>query len=165
MNKTNRKPFNAGVVGKRIDIESIYRQMQHELAKRKDLQEKQDALWKIIKRNHCNRSAQMDDISRGIGKCTHRLNELISDLCQYKKNHKAMNLAYRYLTGEIERINKIIQHQTNTIYEVDRGYSTLVNDSGYTHTDTSNLRRYVNLKREQVAKLQKWKEVVSRYIA
>lgn len=163
MKNTKRKPFNAGVVAKRIDVESIYKQMQQVLAKRNSLQEKQDELWKVIKRNHCNRSSQMSFISKEIGKCTHELNGLISQLCQYRKTHKAMNLADRYLQGEISRINKIIQSQTNTVNSVERGWSTLISASGVTDTDTSSLRRYIKLKQEQVAKLQKWKQVVERY--
>lgn len=164
MKKTNQKPF-ARVIAKKIDVESIYKQMQQVLAQRKALQEKQDELWKVIKRNHCNRSSQMDSITNGIGKCTHKLNGLISNLCQYRKTHKAMGLANRYLQGEIGRINKIIQHQQNAVNKVERGWSVLVRDTGVTHTDTSQLRRYIKLKQEQVAKLQKWQQVVQRYAA
>ena len=128
MKKTNQKPF-ARVIAKKIDVESIYKQMQQVLAQRKALQEKQDELWKVIKRNHCNRSSQMDSITNGIGKCTHKLNGLISNLCQYRKTHKAMGLANRYLQGEIGRINKIIQHQL-TIFQL-------------THTKFIFLFRYI----------------------
>ena len=76
-----------------------------------------------------------------------------------------MNLADRYLQGEISRINQIIQHQERTIHKVERGWTALINDSGVTHTDTSGLRQYIRQKQEQVAKLQKWRQVVQRYTA
>jgi len=163
MKNTNKKPFTAGVVAKKIDVESIYKQMQQALTKRNNLQDKHDELWKVIKRNHCDRSGQMATITKGIGQCTHKLNGLMNNLCQYRKTHKAMNLANRYLQGEISRINKIIQHQENTVNKVDRGWCCLINDSGVSHTDTSGLRRYIKTKKEQVAKLQKWKQVVQKY--
>jgi hypothetical protein len=107
----------------------------------------------------------MSRISAEIGECTHKLNGLINNLCQYRKTHKAMNLADRYLQGEISRINKIIQHQENTANKVDRGVCCLINDSGVTHTNTSGLRSYIKTKKEQVAKLQQWKQVVQKYAA
>lgn len=165
MKKLNKKPFNAGVVAKKINVESIYNQMRQLIARRNSLQEKQQNLWKVIGRNHCDRREEMAKITNEIGQCTHKLNGLINKLCQYRKTHKAMKLACQYLNGEITRINKIINHQANTVNQVERGRWGLIDSSGRSHTDTTSLRNYIKIKKEQVAKLQQWKQVVQKYAA
>ena len=165
MKRINKRPFNAGVIERRIDVESIYNQMRQTIATRNELQKRHDELWKVIKKYDCDKSRLMDQIDNKIGACTHKLNGLIGNLCQYRKTHKAMTLAYRYLGGEIERINKIIHSKIKTINEVERGRCCLISSKGVTHTDTTALRNYVKTKQEQVARLQKWKQVVQKYAA
>lgn len=75
-----------------------------------------------------------------------------------------MKLANDYLSNEIRRINKIINYQNDLVSQVKRGYTNLISSKGYTHSDTKNLENYVILKQNQVAKLKKWKEHVSRYL-
>lgn len=148
----------------KIDIASIYNQMRKELSERAQLQKEQDSLWSIIKRYNCNRSAQMSQITKKIGNSTHRLNQLINELCKYKKTHKAMNMAHDYIIREIERINKIINSKNKLIRDVNAGYSCLITSTGVTHTNTSDLENYIRLKREQVKKLENWKRSVERYM-
>ena len=156
--------FKLGVRVKKIDIGAIYLQMKSVLAERAKLQKEQDELWSFIKRHKCNRSSQMAKITKSIGNSTHKLNKLINELCQYKKTHKAMNLAHDYIVSEINRINKIINYQVKLIRNVNAGYTSLIDSKGETSTDARSLESYVKMKREQVGKLEKWKRSVERYM-
>ena len=149
---------------KTININSIYYGMKEAIERRIRLQKKQDELWRTIKRTNSNHSAEMGNITKKIGEETHQINGYISSLCQYKKTHSAMKLANDYLSNEIRRINKIIDSNSNLVSRVKRGYTNLISSKGYTHSDTKNLENYVILKQNQVAKLKKWKEHVSRYL-
>ena len=158
-----KKNYRTNLTSNKIDINSIYNKMQNQLRIRANLQVKYDNLWDVIKRNHCDRHYEMQDLNSKIGKCTNELNKLIGQLCKYKKTHKAMNLAYSYIESEMERINRIIQHQNRVIYDVNHGYRTLINSYGHEHTNTSDLRNYVNYKMQQYNKLNNWKQYVARY--
>ena len=139
--------------------------MKEELGQRARVQLKQDELWKKILRYHCDRHSEMEAISQKIGKHTHNLNQLIGQLTQYKKTHKAMNLAYSYLSSEIARIDKIVDSTNRTIRSVNAGRCVLTNSRGVTHTDTRGLENYVRLKTAQRDKLKKWKDHVQKYAA
>ena len=157
----NRTSFTT----KRIDINSIERQLTAALTERARLQKRQDDLWAEIDRHKCDRSASMHRINQGIGANTHKLNKLIDELCQYKKTHRAMNMAYNYLAKEIQRIERIIASNERAIRDVNAGRKYLINSTGRVHYDTTSLEKYVKLKKEQANKLRKWKSAVGRYVA
>lgn len=163
-NKTKRQT-RTGLGCRVIDIESTYRQMKSVLQRRYDLQKRYHALWDEIHRTHCNRRNEMRSISNGIGETTHKLNGLISELCRYKKTHKAMNLAYQFINQEIDRATKIISKQEDNVRMTEAGRCSLITDEGIVTTNTRDLRKYVSLKKAQVQKLQAWKSHVKKYMA
>ena len=146
-----------------IDINSIYAQLKSAVEHRTYWQERQDRLWATIKRTHCNGDQEMDVIDRNIGNYTHEINHLVSILSHCTKTHKAMNLASMYLSKEMIRIARIIDSKNRLIANVERGRCNLISSSGRLHCDPTNLRRYVALKQTQLAKLNAWKQHVSRY--
>lgn len=149
---------------KRIDINSIYNKLKIAVQNRAHWQEKQDALWARIKRTHCDGDREMNYIDSHIGSYTHEINGLVSSLCHYRKAHRAMNLASSYIDKEIVRIARIIDSKNQLIRKVDRGNVSLINSKGYTHRDTSGLKRYVSMKEHQMGKLKAWKTHVDRYL-
>ena len=165
MKNKSKKQTRTGLGCKVIDIESTYKKMKETLQKRYDLQRRYHELWSVIKRNHCNRNSEMERLSDGIGETTHRLNGLISELCHYKKTHKAMNLAYQFINQEIDRATKIIGSNEGKIRDTEAGRCSLITAEGIVTTDTRSLRQYVNGKRAQVQKLQAWKNHVKKYMA
>lgn len=146
-----------------IDVESVYRKLRDAIETRTAYQKRQDELWARIKRTHCDGHAEMTAIDNRIGQETHKINVLISELCKYRKTHKAMNLAESYLSSEIKRIAKITEKTERTIYQVNRGGGCLINSHGTRHTDTSDLEGYLAQKKNQMAKLEKWKQYVSQH--
>lgn len=138
--------------------------MRATISQRAKAQERQRELWGIIKRTESNRSKEMEAITKQIGDATHKLNYLITQLCQYKRTHKAMNLAYQYIKKEIDRIDGIIRGKERAIYLVSIGQKCWITDEGVSHTDSTNMRKYVELKRNQRNKLQNWLNYVSRYL-
>ena len=163
-NYKNRKQSRSGVIAKKIDVDSIYNQMIRALDERRRLQEEQKALWRVIKSNHCNKSSQMNAIDAKIGYSTHKLNKLISELCNYKKTHRAMNLAHDYITKELNRINKIINSKIELVRDVNAGRACLISSTGRTHTSTISQENYIRIKREQARKLENWKKAIERYM-
>ena len=169
-NNRNGKKVNQGnqrnggaVTTKRIDVNALYVQLKSVLAKRANLQEAYDREWEIVKSRKLDRHAQLDKIDSAIGAQTHKVNLLINDLCQYRKTHKAMNLAYSYVSREITRIERIVSHWQNVIREVNQGRSYLINSHGVSHTDTTHLENYVAKKRQQLSKLRGWLSFLARY--
>lgn len=162
----NKKPKfeKRTFVAKTIDIESLYRKLKSSLEKRAGYQEAQENLWKFIKKTESNRSAEMERIDNEIGKNTHEINIILSELTQYKKTHKAMNLAYNYLQNEINRTKKIIEKWRETISKVEGGRSVLITSEGNTHTNTNNARNYVKKKNDQLLKLEKWSNHIRNYM-
>ena len=148
-----------------IDINSIYNSLKNAISERIEAQKRQEQLWSIIKRTRTNHEKEMDRIDQQIGNATHKVNKVISQLCQYKKTHKAMNLAYEYLKKEMERISKIIDSKTRLANDVERGRATYITSAGRTITDTTEQRKYIKKKTEQYYKLQNWLKYVSRYLA
>ena len=163
-NKIKKTQRKTGMNVMKIDIESIYHQMQSVITERERLQEEHDNLWIVIKRYHCDRSSQMNKITKKIGNCTYKLNKLISELCQFKKTHKAMNLAHSYLGREITRNLRIIESTKRLVSGVNAGRSCLISSSGVTDTDTYSLENYIKHKKEQVQRLEKWKRAVEKYM-
>ena len=163
-NQRKKTQNQNGMRGKRIDINSIYLQMKASIVERAVLQKEMDILWDRIKRYNCDRSTQMKEITEKIGKCTHKLNQLINELCQYRKTHRAMNLAHDYIVKEITRINKIVNSKKQLIAGVNRGSACLISSNGVTHTNTLSLENYVKQKTAQIASLEKWKRSVERYM-
>ena len=162
--KKNTKQINKGLGNGRIDVDRIYKQMQEAICHRNALQRQMDNLWDVIKKHHCNREAEMDKVTNGIGNATHRINGLINELCRYNKTHRAMNLAYEFISNEIARSTKIISSKERSIWRTEAGLQCLIRDTGVETTDTSNLRKYVAKKKAQVQKLQTWKEHAQRYM-
>ena len=154
---------HGGVTAKRIDVDSIYRQLKAALDRRAKLQEEHDRVWAVVQRNNVSRRAELDRISTKIGEETHKINQLVSQLCQYRKTHRAMNLAYDSIGREITRIERIVEKQKRVIREVDAGRSSLIRSNGVTHCDTTNLKSYVALKQKQLEKLRGWQNHVARY--
>ena len=152
------------VRGQRINIDGLYNQLKNAIDQRINYQRKQKELWKYIHRTKQNCSIEMDKISNGIGKSTNEINHVISQLCKYKKTHKAMKLANDYLSKEIDRIEKIIEDRNQIIDDVECGYTYLRRSDGVKTTDTTSQRNYVKLKKEQKERLVKWKQYISRYI-
>ena len=162
-NKNMKHNYNY-ITSKRIDIDSIYSSLRMTISRRAEAQNRQNQLWDVIKRTHSNHDKEMNIINNQIGDATHRINQLISQLCQYKKTHKAMNLACEYLKREIIRTKRIIDSKTQLANDVDRGYASYVTSKGKVHTDTTQQRRYIQKKTEQYHKLQEWLNYVSRYV-
>lgn len=160
--KNNNRNYK-GFTTRTININEIYSDMKETLANRVYYQSKQDDLWKTIKRYHVNKSREMDEIDDHIGNCTHKMNQLIGELCKYKKTHKAMNLAYDYLEKEIDRIQRIIDSKNRIIHDVRMGRMGLISSSGVSHTDPSNLINYVAKKNGQLMKLINWRDYVLKY--
>ena len=152
------------VRGQRINIDGLYNQLKNALDQRVKYQGEHDKIWSYIKRTNNNGTQKLDVVDKKIGACTHKINQLIAQLCKYKKTHKAMKLANDYLSKEINRIEKIINSNSTLINNVDRGRNTLISSSGVEHTNTTNLKKYVKLKKEQKAKLVQWKQYVSQYV-
>ena len=165
MKNLQRKKTNNqnGVRTNSINVDMIYSQMKSAIERRNEMQERQDKIWARIKRTNSSGHAELCDIDNRIGQATHRVNELISKLCQCRKAHRAMNLAYVYLTKEITRNEKIVTHQEKLIRDVEYGRTRLINSHGVTHTNTTNLRKYVAKKKEQIHKLERWRRHVSYY--
>ena len=152
-----------GYTAKRIDVDSIYRKLKASLNRRAQLQTEYDKLWDTIKRTRSDRTAELKRVDTAIGKETHTLNQLLSQLCQYRKTHRAMNLAYDSIGREITRIQRIIDKWQRVIYNVDYRGGSLLNSRGETHTNTSRLKRYVAQKQQQLSKLRSWQSHVARY--
>ena len=74
-----------------------------------------------------------------------------------------MNLAYDYLEKEIDRIQRIIDSKNRIIHDVRMGRTWLINSSGVSHTDPSNLINYVAKKNGQLMKLINWRDYVLKY--
>ena len=164
MKNINKKQnYKKGITTRTIDINGIYNNMKSVLSKRAYYQQQQKELWVVIKRYGSDKSREMDVIDEHIGKCSYDMNKLIGELCQYKKTHKAMNLAYDYLDREINRIKKIISSKNELIYEVRIGYTNLISSRGVTHSDPTNLINYVAKKEGQLRRLENWRNVVSKY--
>lgn len=160
-NNMNRNFTNNHIM--RIDIDSIYRKLRVAIENRMEYQRRQDELWNKIRRTHGDYSVQMDKIAKKIGQETHNINLQIAELCKYRKTHKAMNMADSYLSSEISRISKIVSSTERKISDVNRGYYGLISSRGVSHTNTYALEQYVAMKRDQMAKLKKWKQHVSQY--
>ena len=160
--KTNGGNRNGACVSRTINVDAIYAKLKSALGNRASLQELHDKEWVIIKRG-IDRDAQLDKIDNAIGRQTHKVNKLLSELTQYRKTHRAMNLAYDYVSREITRIERIVSHWQNTIREVDAGRRGLINSHGVSHTNTTNLKNYVAKKRQQLSKLNGWKSHLSHY--
>ena len=160
--KTNGGNRNGACASRTINIDAIYAKLKTALANRVSLQALQDKEWEIVKRG-VDRDAQLDAITDAIGRQTHEVNQLLSKLTQYRKTHRAMNLAYDYVSREITRIERIVAHWQNTIREVDAGRSSLISSRGVSHTNTTNLKNYVAKKRQQLSKLNGWKSHLSHY--
>jgi len=159
-NQNNKK----GVTTRTIDINDIYDEMKAAISKRVYYQKQQEILAKKVKRSGVSMSKQIDDVMVNIGKCTHKINCLISKLCKYRKTHKAMKLAYDYLGNEIDRINNIIVKQNELIFDVKSGKSAVINSFGVMSTDISSLIKYISNKEKQLKKLEAWKNYVSNYV-
>ena len=144
-------------------LDGIYTQMRAAIARRSNYQSQYDEAWSKVKRYGCDKDATLTHLSKCIGNETHTLNMLISRLCQYRASHRAMNLAYSFLGGEIERCSRIAESKSRGIARVRRGVSELVDSHGNRHTDTTHLERYVEQKVAQRDKLVKWREYVGRY--
>lgn len=160
---TNKKP-NYSVKSKPINIDVLYDKLKHEIDQRVKYQGEHDKIWSYIKRTNNNRTDELDVVDKKIGTCTHNINKLISELCKYKKTHKAMRLANDYLSKEINRVDKIITYNATLVRDVDCGRTSLINSNGRTHTDTTNLKKYVSLKKEQKSKLVNWRKYILQYI-
>lgn len=146
-----------------INIDALYNSLRANISNRNQLQERMRNLWSVIKKTHGDHSSEMKSITERIGNTTHKINELISRLCQYKKTHKAMNLAFNFLKTEIERINNIVRRKERDVRDVESGRARWINSTGKAHTNSSNMREYINKKVKQRDKLQNWLNYVSRY--
>jgi hypothetical protein len=161
--KVTTKKGASGNTWQRIDVDAIYSKMRDAISRRVEYQRQQDAVWARIERTHCNGTRELDEIDRKIGAETHKINCLISELCQYRKTHRAMNLAYTYICKEIERARRTAESNANTVRRVNAGRSVLISSTGTKHTNTTHLAKYVQQKYAQVARLEKWKQYVARY--
>lgn len=163
--RTGKKVTAQGSTWHKVDVDAIYSQMRDAISRRVEYQRQHDAVWARIKRTKCNGNRELDAIDRKIGAETHKINRLISELCKYRKTHRAMNLAYTYICKEIERARRTAESNANTVRSVNAGRSVLIRSTGVSHTDTTQLEKYVQHKYAQVAKLEKWKQYVARYCA
>jgi|SRR5690554_771782 len=152
------------VVTKRIDINSLHNRLTDAIGKRIQWQEKQDELWKYIKRTNNDRRTEMSKIDSEIGKNTYEINTILNELTKYKKTHNAMNIANNYLNSEIERTNKIIDKWENTVDDVERGNMILIKADGTEDTNTKSSIRYIKKKRRQLNNYIKWRDYVKRYL-
>ncbi len=163
MNHKGNKNYR-NTTARRIDIDAIYNALRAAIKNRNRWQEEQRKLWSIIKKTKANHKNEMDAIGRHIGEETHKINCLISQLCQYKRTHKAMNLAYEYLKREIERLNEIIKRRREYAELVRAGKAYYQLDDGTMSTNPNTDREYINQKMAQRSKLQNWLNYVSRYL-
>lgn len=160
--KTNN--LRTGITTKTVNLDTIYNNMNSLYQKRTQLQERQKNLWKEIGKTKCNKSTQMNKINNEIGTCTYKINNLINELLQFKKTHKAMNLAYKYLNGEITRTDKIIESKKKSIKNIECGKEIAITSTGKMTTNTKELRTYVKQKEETRNKLMKCKNHVEKYL-
>lgn len=107
---------------------------------------------------------EMDEITSKIDLITNELNTLINELCQYKKTDKVMNLAYSYISNELERTKNIIDLTNRKITSIECGLSLLINFSAETFNDTSELKNYVREMEEHYDELNQWKMHVEKYL-
>lgn len=163
-NNLKQNNLKVGITTKTVNLDTIYNNMNSLYQKRTDLQEKQKNLWKVIGKNKCDKSTQMDKINKEIGTCTYKINNLINELLKFNKTHKAMNLAYKYLDGEITRTNKIIESKKKTIKNIECGKEIAITSTGKMTTNTSGLRSYVKQKEVTKNKLIKCKNHVEKYL-
>ena len=161
--KTNGGNRNGACVSRTINVDAIYAKLKTALANRASLQALHDEEWRIIKSRHVDRNAQLEKIDNAIGGQTHRVNLLLSELTQYRKTHRAMNLAYDYVSREITRLERIVSSKQTLVRDVDCGRTGLINSHGVSHTNTTNLKNYIAKKRQQLSKLKGWKVHLSHY--
>lgn len=161
--KQNKARNYGGQYAQRIDINVIHNQLQQALSERNKAQAQHDNAWDMIKNGYNGRS-RLNEADRLIGNNTHKLNQLIGQLSKYRKTHRAMNLANKYLNIEIERNRRIIQSQRRLIKDVNAGYKSLIDSKGITHTDPTSLINYVARKENQLKRLQKWQDTIKLYV-
>ena len=161
--KVNGGKRNGACVSKPINVDAIYVKLKSALENRSSLQAAQDREWDIVKSMGFDRTDELVRIDKAIGNQTHKVNLLLSELTQYRKTHRAMNLAYDYVSREITRIERIVSHWQRIIRDVDAGRSVIVTSRGVSHTNTANAKNYVAKKRQQLSKLNGWKSHLSRY--
>ena len=165
MKNINKNQINKqGITTTTINLDSIYKDMNNLYQKRTQLQMKQKNIWKEVSKRKNDKSNQIANINKEIGTCTYKINSLINNLLQYKKTHKAMNLAYKYLNGEINRIENIIKSKKKTIKNVECGKEIAITPTGKMTTNTSELRSYVKQKEITRDKLMKCKIHVEKYL-
>ena len=152
-----------GYTAKSIDVDAIYRKLKASLNHRAQLQEEYDKLWATVKRTRSDKTRELKRVDSAIGKETHQLNQLLSQLCQYRKTHRAMNLAYDSIGHEITRIQRIIDKWQKLIRDVEAGRRSLIDSQGRVVTETATSRRYVAQKQQQLSKLRSWQNHVARY--
>lgn len=159
----NNNNYKKGMTTQRINIGAIYTRLQQAIANRNHYQAEMNRLKYYIGHYKVNKSAEIDRLTQKLGSCTHEINLLISQLCQYKKTHRAMNLAYDYLSREIDRNIMICQKNVELIKDVKSGRRSLVYSTGVVTYDYKPLLKYVEKKMEQLKKQRKWLEYVKRY--
>lgn len=146
--KQTNKNYNTVELGNKL---------HKQLVERAKLQQKQEEVWRDIKRVRDNRySAKLNQIDNQIGCCTHEIDVTIATLIRVGgKSTKAHKMAISYLKHEIARNQRIASSREKLVHQVEAGVRQYINDKGITHTDTRSQRAYVAKKKQKIAEHQK----------
>ena len=175
-NNRNDKKVSAGYQNNRtcgensgfaqcINVDAIYSKLKSVLARLAGLEAQYNKVSKIDDDGTIivAQLRKLDRITDALGQKTYQVEQLLDELTKYSETHKAMNLAYDYVSREITRIERIVDMFEGYIREIEAGELSLINSHGVSHTNTTNLKNYVAKKRQQLSKLNGWKSHLSRY--
>ena len=162
--KENMKKTNKNQKAFRININEIYNKMNYKLKEKVIFEQKKKDLCELMIMTNEDHNDEMDEITSKVDLITNELNTLINELCQYKKTDKVMNLAYSYISNELERTKNIIDLTNRKITSIECGLSLLINFSAETFNDTSELKNYVREMEEHYDELNQWKMHVAKYL-
>ena len=138
-----------------VNTDAIYTQLNKHIIERVKLQQKQDALWSLIKRGY-KREAEMNAVDKSIGDNTYAIDNLIGKLISVKcRSGRAYSMAVKYLKGEIARNQRIISSWVEKIRDVECGRSCWIRPDGSRDYDCTFAYRYVANKKQKTAALQR----------
>ena len=139
-----------------INTAAIGDKLHKHLAERAKLQQKQDQLWSVIKRDHRNHSSEMKRISDQIGANTYAIDGLINQLIHAGgRPCRAHYSAIDYLKREIARNQRIASRWEQNIREVRSGIRPFICSDGTITWDVSSAIRYVEKKKQKFGQLQR----------
>lgn len=147
-----------------LDINFIYNRLNTLISKRINYQNARNSYFDQVKRG-ATRVYEIKKVSENIGKMTYEIDKLIGELTKHKKYHKAMNLAYTYLTRELKRTNNIVIGQKNHQHKVRQGYGHhYIFSDGRVSYDPNTMNNYIYKKEQRINKLNNWLQYISNYL-